>query len=66
MKRETIKEFGKLTFDLAKILLAIGFLTPIFGEKPVFVTRTLITVGLVIILIIAGGFLFNRGVKNNG
>jgi len=66
MKKETIKEFGKLSFDLAKILLALGFLTPIFSEKPISFAKMLTTVLLVIILIIAGGFLLNKGVKNNG
>ena len=33
MKRETRKEFGKLCFDMAKILLAVGFLAPIFKEE---------------------------------
>lgn len=66
MKKETIKELGKLLFDLSKILLAIGILTPKFGDMPVPMVRTLVTVGLAVILTNAGGVLFNKGVKNNG
>jgi len=58
MKRETIKELGKLSFDVAKILFAIGFLTPIFGEESISYKPLLITMIIVALLIIVGGLLF--------
>jgi hypothetical protein len=65
MKRETIKELGKLSFDVAKILLAIGFLQPIFGKESFSYKTLLITAIMVILIFIVGGLLFNRGVKND-
>jgi len=32
MKKETLKEFGKLIFDFAKISFGIAFLTPLVKE----------------------------------
>ena len=65
MKKETIKEFGKLSFDAAKILLAIGIVTPFF-KREIFSFAILgIASLLVIILIVIGGLLYNRGAKDN-
>ena len=60
MKKETIKELGKLILDLSKIIIAIAVIAPLVKESdfhilPLFIG--VITSGL-------GLFLINKGVKD--
>jgi len=65
MKSETVKEFGKLSFDVAKILLAIGIITPFF-KKEIFSYAVFFMTGVIVALFVfIGGYLFNEGVKEN-
>ncbi len=65
MQRQTRREVGKLAFDLAKILLAIGVLSPIFKEEA-FSRGTLIVAATLVILLIIGGIrLIEKGAGEN-
>ncbi|MFQ5639034.1 MAG: hypothetical protein ACE5IR_13705 [bacterium] len=65
MKRETKRELGKLSFDVAKILLAVGVFAPFFKEEFLHYKSLSISTLIVILLIIIGAYFINRGAKNN-
>jgi hypothetical protein len=61
MKKETIKEFGKLIYDLSKIGFAVAVITPLVnGDGISFYVIFTIAFG-----IIAGTIFINRGVDND-
>ncbi len=60
MKKETLKEFGKLIYDFSKIIFAIAVLAPIAkGEHIAGLIFIPISIG-----IITGTYLINKGVKD--
>lgn len=60
MKKETIKEFGKLFYDFAKIGLAVAVLAPLVkGGK--FSAYSFV---IIIVIIGIGTYLINKGVDD--
>ena len=57
MKKETIKEVGKLFIDLAKIIFAIAILVPLVKDG----SFQLITVVPALLTVICGIYLTNKG-----
>jgi len=60
MKKETIKELGKHTLDISKIVLALAIITPLVKDENI--SFAVIVVFGVLILI--GTYLTNKGVKD--
>ena len=60
MTKETLKEIGKLSFDIAKIVFAIAILTPLIKDAGVNYTA----VFGAITLIFGGTILINKGTIN--
>ncbi len=60
MKKETIKELGKLFLDFTKIIIAIAIVTP-FVKDGNFEIAPFIFAGLSTVF---GLYLINKGVKN--
>lgn len=58
MKKETIKEVGKLFLDLAKIIFAVAIITPLVKDGDF----QIIVVLLALVSIIIGIYLTNKGV----
>lgn len=65
MQRETRREVGKLSFDLAKILVAIGVLSPIFKEEAISIDTLVVAATVVILLIIVGIYVIEKGAGEN-
>lgn len=61
MKKETLKEFGKLFFDFAKIVLAIALVTPIVKGEGI----AIVSIGLIVALVAIGIYIFNKGAKDD-
>ena len=65
MKKETLKELGKLHFDIAKIIIALviigGFLKHNQMYKNIIMPSIFITMGLIIV----GAILINKGAKDD-
>jgi len=65
MKKETLKELGKLHFDISKIIIALvivsGFLKHDEIYKQIVIPAIYVTIGLIII----GTLLINKGAKDN-
>ena len=60
MKRETLKEIGKLIYDFSKIVFAVAIITPIVkGEHIGVVVFIPLLIGIAI-----GTYLINKGVKD--
>lgn len=60
MKKETLKEAGKLLYDFAKIIVAIALITPLAkGEN-----LSLYTVAVAILIVLMGTYLINKGAKD--
>jgi len=60
MTRETIKEIGKLCFDIAKIIFAIAVLTPLLKNTGINYYAVFGSISFV-----SGGIiLINKGTKN--
>ncbi|NIR50914.1 hypothetical protein GWN75_21540 [candidate division KSB1 bacterium] len=64
MKKHTRKEFGKLLFDIAKIFLAVGVVAPFFSSELLSYRSLSISTSIVILLIIIGLFLIERGAND--
>jgi uncharacterized membrane protein len=60
MTKETLKEIGKLSFDIAKIVFAVAILTPLI--KNIGVNYSAITGAIALVL--GGIILINKGTKN--
>ena len=60
MTKDTLKEIGKLSFDIAKIIFAIAILTPLIKDIGI----NYYSVFGAIALIIAGTILINKGTKD--
>ena len=60
MKRETIKEFGKLVYDFAKIGLAVAVITPLAKGEDI----SFIAIFSVVIVVFLGTYIINRGVND--
>jgi len=60
MTKETLKEIGKLSFDIAKIVFAVAILTPLI--KNIGVNSSAITGAIALVL--GGIILINKGTKN--
>ena len=61
MTKETLKEIGKLSFDIAKIIFAIAILTPLLKDVGV----NYFAVFGAISLVFGGIILINKGTKND-
>lgn len=61
MKKETLKEFGKLFYDFAKIILAITLITPLANGKDI----SVYVIAVVAVLIAIGTYLLNKGAKDD-
>lgn len=59
MKKETIKEFGKLLYDFAKIGLAITIITPLAKGDSVSFGAILV----VLIVVFIATYIINKGAK---
>lgn len=62
MTKETLKEIGKLSFDIAKIVFAIAILTPLLKDTGI---NYLAIIGASS-LIFGGIILINKGTKQDG
>ena len=60
MTKETLKEIGKLSFDIAKIVFAVAILTPLI--KNICVNYSAITGAIALVL--GGIILINKGTKD--
>jgi len=60
MKKDTLKEFGKLFYDFAKIIFAVALITPAIKGDSISVTVILLTVVIVAI----GTYTINKGAKD--
>jgi len=60
MKKETIKELGKHTLDISKIVLALAIITPFVKDENV----SFIVIVLFAVLFVSGTYLTNKGVKD--
>ena len=60
LTKETIKEFGKLIYDFAKIGGAITLITPFAQDKPISISA----IEVVVIAIIVGTYLINKGTQD--
>jgi len=60
MKKETLKEFGKLIYDFAKIGGAITLITPFAQDKPI----SYGAITAVFIVVIVGTYIINKGADN--
>ena len=60
MKKETIKELGKLILDLSKIIIAIAVVTPLVKESDFHILPLLIGV----VTSVIGLYIINKGVKD--
>ena len=60
MKKETIKEFGKLVYDFAKIGLAVAIITPLAKGEDI----SFVSIFSVVIVVFLGTYIINKGVKN--
>ncbi len=60
MKKETLKELGKFTLDLSKIIIAIAVVTPLVKESDFHIAPLLMGISTAII----GLYITNKGVKD--
>jgi len=60
MKKETIKEFGKLLYDFSKIGLAIAVITPLAKGEDI----SLLAIGSVIVVVAMATYIINKGVND--
>ena len=60
MEKETVKEMGKLSFDIAKIITAIAILQPLIRDEKI----SLIAIFSALIFMVGGIILINKGAKN--
>jgi len=60
MTKETLKEIGKLSFDIAKIVFAIAILTPLLRDVGI----NYFAIFGAISLVVGGIILINKGSKD--
>ena len=60
MKKETIKEFGKLLYDFSKIGLAITVVTPLANREDV----SLLAIGSVLVVVVIATYIINKGAQD--
>jgi len=61
MTKETLKEIGKLSFDIAKIVFAIAILTPLLKDAGINYSGIIGAIAL----ILGGAILINKGTKED-
>lgn len=59
-KKETIKESGKILFDIAKLVIAVAIITPLVKDEAIGVFPFLFA----FLLMIPGIYLFDKGAKD--
>ena len=60
MNKETIKEFGKLLYDFAKIGLAVAVLAPLAKGENI----SLPAIFSVLVVVLLGTYIINKGVND--
>ncbi len=60
MKKETIKEFGKLFYDFAKIGLAVAVITPLAKGEDI----SLVSIFSVSVIVVIGTYIIDKGVDD--
>ncbi|MDA3053234.1 hypothetical protein OFO01_07280 [Campylobacter sp. JMF_01 NE2] len=60
LKKETIKESGKLLLDLAKVIIAVAIVTPLVKNEAIGITPFIVA----LMISVVGMYLFNKGAKD--
>ncbi|WP_164930898.1 DUF6722 family protein [Aquifex aeolicus] len=65
LKRETLKETGKLFYDLSKISAGLGLLLPFLKGENVSIFSALIALFSSLVFFVIGLILINKGAEND-
>lgn len=60
MKKETLKEFGKFNYDIAKIVITLAVVGKFIKDESV----SVMAIFLIVMLIVSGSFFINQGAKD--
>jgi len=60
MRKETLKEFGKFNYDVAKIVVVLAVVSKFIKHEKV----SIIAIIIIIILVISGTFFINQGASD--
>jgi len=64
MKRETLKELGKLHYDVAKIIIGLVIIGGILKSDSIYKQISIPAIFITFLLIIMGTILINKGSKD--
>jgi len=64
MKKETLKELGKLHYDVAKIIIGLVIIGGIIKDESIYKQISLPAIFITILLIVVGTILINKGSKD--
>jgi len=60
VKKETLKEFGKFNYDIAKIVITLAVVGKFIKDESV----SVMAIFLIVMLIVSGSFFINQGAKD--